>query len=267
MSETLFYKKGFVVFLDVLGFKNMVKNDRPKIKKYLDIVYEEIEKLQKIDDKNEIKSIVISDSIILSVDAKDDAHQNINIFSNLCLFVAFVQEALSLNNIWLRGAISYGDTFFDETRKQIVGDGYINAYLLESSHAIYPRVIIDNRIIKILEQSSSTELIQKVNDLNPNNWKGNILFDWKKSNYSSVIVLNKKNSSYSFTKDIPLFIDYLGNIIELNNVNTINTLLNNIKESSYESTEIYHKFRWVANYLLTRFQNAPSNFANILEEI
>lgn len=208
------YKKGFVVFLDVLGFKNMVKNEKSKIERYLDIVYREIEKLKNIDIKKDINNIVISDSIILSVDTKTSCKENIKIFSHLCLFVALVQEALALENIWLRGAISFGDIFFDEKRKQIIGQGYINAYLLEEKQAIYPRVIIDNRIINFLEQNSSKELIKSVNALKRINWKGNILYNWDTKSDVRMFYDNK-SSPYAFTKDIPLFIDYLDNEVVL----------------------------------------------------
>ncbi len=275
------YKTGFVVFLDVLGFKNMVKlKQYDKINKYLDIVYSNINMLEKIDSKKDINYIVISDSIILSVDTVNSVNDNIKIFRNLCLSVALIQEALATEDIWLRGAISIGETYFDKKKNQIIGEGYIRAYELESSQAIYPRVIIDNKMINFLEQENASSLIKIINDNSVNNWNGNILYNWETR---TNIITNATFSSYTFDKDIPLFIDYLDNKVKLyknslnvNNdeyinqekhKNNLNSLIIKIKNSSYESTEIYKKYRWVANYLFSKFRNDPSNIKEKLLEI
>ena len=80
-----------------------------------------------------------------------------------------------------------------------------------------------------------------------------------------------------------MFIDYLDNKVKLyknslnvNNdeyinqekhKNNLNSLTIKIKNSSYESTEIYKKYRWVANYLFSKFRNDPSNIKEKLLEI
>jgi len=255
------YKNSFVVFLDVLGFKNMVNSEDEKIEKYLQIVNKQIKYLEGIEEKKDIKSIVISDSIILSVETTDNQYININTLRNLCLFVALIQEALALENIWLRGAISYGKTYFDEESKQIVGKGYINAYELESSLAKYPRVILDNKIINILELEDSNRLIEKINDDVFENWNGNILYNWGRN----VLIGNLELKSYSMEKDIPLFIDYLDN---LKNTGKIDTIIENIKKSVYSSTSIYDKFRWVSNYIISKYSsNEENKVSNRLKDI
>lgn len=88
---------------------NIAKNEISSLKKY-------------------IKSIVISDSIILSVETVNDNYKNLTILQNLCLFIAKIQEKLALENIWMRGAISHQETHFDEDNNQVVGEAYINAY-------------------------------------------------------------------------------------------------------------------------------------------
>ena len=73
---------------------------------------------------------------------------NIDKFRQLCIAVGIIQKHLAVKNIWMRGAISSGDTYFDSIKGQIVGPAYINAYLLENKSAVSPRVIIDSKIIK-----------------------------------------------------------------------------------------------------------------------
>lgn len=240
------YKKSFVVFLDVLGFKNMVKQKKYKeIEKYLIIVRDEILKLKAINQKKDIKSIVISDSIILSIETTKEDINNLNVLQNLCLFVAKIQETLARENIWIRGAISHGETYFDEDNNQVVGEAYIDAYLLEESQSIYPRVILDNRIIHFLHCNSSADLITKINEHSFNNWNGNILYNWTKG----FRVEDLHNNMNAIEKDIPLFVDYLDN---LKNNNDLDIIVENIKNSAYSSTKIYNKFRWTAKYLISK---------------
>jgi len=153
------YRDSYVAFLDVLGFKNLVfsqnKKDKTKLEHYFGIVNEAIKYLNDIPVKSEIGSIIISDSIILSVNKSGVKDQDIKIVRHLCVAVGLIQMHLALKNIWLRGAISSGKAHFDSLNNQIVGPAYINAFLLEENLAINPRIILDNKIIKELYFSSS----------------------------------------------------------------------------------------------------------------
>src|SRR5690606_33035516 len=81
-----------------------------------------------------INHIIISDSIIISIqkDKNNNKDENINIFRNLCSTICVIQSFLSINDIWLRGAISSGESSFNKVKNQIIGKAYINAYTLES---------------------------------------------------------------------------------------------------------------------------------------
>jgi len=256
------YKKSFVVFLDVLGFKNMVKGKRyADIENYLNIVKREILSLKEIDLKKNIKSIVISDSIILSIDTVDDNSEDLIILQNLCLFVAKIQEKLALENIWMRGAISHGETHFDEDNNQVVGEAYIDAYLLEESKAIYPRVILDNRIINFLKCDSAADLINKINTHSYDNWTGNILYKWE----NELTHVSAQNMVFGIKKDIPLFIDYLDN---LKKNNELSTIVENLKKSAYSSTNVYDKHKWTASYLISKGGfGKDAEIANQLKDI
>ncbi|MEM9298142.1 MAG: hypothetical protein AAGA64_07105 [Bacteroidota bacterium] len=132
-----------VAYLDVLGFKDMImKDDNEKLQQYFDIVRETLNSIN--GEENEIQSLLISDSVILSTELTETK------FKQLAEVICFIQAKLALKNIWLRGAISFGDINFDVENKLVVGKGLINAFLLENA-AKYPRVIIDPRILKAFD--------------------------------------------------------------------------------------------------------------------
>jgi hypothetical protein len=145
-----------------------------------------------------------------------------------------------MNNIWLRGAISSGDTYFDSEHNQIVGPAYVAAYTLQETIAKTPRVIIDSKIIHELGCESAYDLIDNINEvsqgrLSYRNWESPILHKWSDTN----MIL---------TRDIPLFIDYLSPFV-INETFNLVELIEIIKANLYEDINLYNKYRWVADYL------------------
>jgi len=241
------YENTFVAFLDVLGFKSLVqKNDdksRRKIATYLKIVDLAVDFLKSEPLKSDIGSIIISDSIILRITQGSTNEEKINRLRSLSIAVGIIQQKLALEDIWIRGAISTGDSFFDLSKRQIVGPAYINAYLLEESLAIYPRVIIDTRAIYDLELDSAIALIDHLNKtfaggIQASNWGSKILFDWRRPN--GVI-------GNWIVQDIPLFIDYFSSLIEKQSPKAEKILLN-VQKNIYKSAELFKKYKWVADY-------------------
>lgn len=253
MQNELKYEKSYVAFLDVLGFKNLVfsksRESKEKLNQYFTSVETIIAYLKNIPIKKEIGYITISDSIILTVPQSNVKSENIEILRQLCIAIGFLQAGLAARDIWIRGAVSSGDTYFNKNNNQIVGPAYINAYLLEENLAIYPRVIIDNKIIKELNFVSSSDLIDNINKKNEgyldyDNCGKTILYDWENS---------------QIEKDIPLFIDYLSfcvhNIENMNTFNLGEKILDNIERNIYNDTSLYKKFKWVSSYFSSIIEN------------
>lgn len=244
ISKDINYQDSYVAFIDVLGFKSLVNSqkdeDKDKLESYLGIVNEAVTYLKKIPSKNNIGSIIISDSIILSVPQAQRNEKNIDRLRHLCVAVGIIQLHLSLKNIWVRGAISSGKAHFDSSDNQIIGPAYIKSYLLEKELAKYPRVILDSKIIDELGFTSAAKFIAIINReperLNFNNWGNSILFDWR------------YRPSNPIKKDIPLFIDYLLPIVEENG-ERFELIVENVSKSIYSDTNVYNKFRWVVEYL------------------
>jgi len=240
--QNIFYEKSFVAYLDVLGFKKLVfskaKKDKEKLQRYFGIVNSVIDYLKSIPLKKEIGSIVISDSIILSLPQQGDKEDNLEKLRQLFVAVGLIQKNLALKDIWLRGAITSGETYFDSAKSQIVGPAYINAFMLEQTLAISPRVIVDSRIINEFEFTSATDFIRYINKfndggLNYSNWGSRVLFDWRYPDGNPIEFINN---------DIPLFIDYLSPIIENSELNLLE-IINNLENNIYRDSNTYIKYR------------------------
>lgn len=138
----------YVAFLDILGFKNKLKELGQEkgveyIECYSSAVYRvfsrynrSVEEKKNVQNQNKIKGFVVSDSVVLYSDGSDS-----NTLSELIgIIVELCREEFNQNSILIRGAIAKGN--FDRIpaeelhnlKKQlIVGDAYVKAYGMEDS--------------------------------------------------------------------------------------------------------------------------------------
>ncbi|MCG3657974.1 hypothetical protein [Aliarcobacter butzleri] len=253
------YAQSYVAFLDVLGFKELVYSKKPEDKKKLEKYFHHIEefitylKTTPIKSDLDIGYIVISDSIIITVKHSKSNDDNIEILRHLCIAIGFLQSLLSVLDIWLRGGVSSGETYFDKANNQIIGKAYIEAYLLEEKLISNPHVVLDNKIINELGFKNSHELINKINDgLSFDNCGKTILYNWNKTNF--------------IEKEFPLFVDYLSFFFNPSyKTNTkhsekhIQRIIQNIEENIYSKTALYKKYKWIANYILSIIESNPSS--------
>lgn len=257
------YVQSYVAFLDVLGFKELVYSKKVEDKKKLEEYFHHIEKFINYLKTTPIKSdldigyIVISDSIIITVKHSESNDENIKILRHLCIAIGFLQSLLSVLDIWLRGGVSSGETYFDKANNQIIGKAYIEAYLLEEKLVSDPHIVLDNKIINELGFKNSDELINEINEKNNgglsfNNCGKTILYDWNNSNF--------------IEKEFPLFIDYLSFYFNPSNITNknhsqkyIERIIQNIEKNIYTKTALYKKYKWIANYILSIIENNSSS--------
>jgi len=115
------------------------------------------------------------------------------VFLSLCSSIAFVQfESLMIKDMRLKGAISYGELYFDEVKKQLIGKAYIEAYELTQSKK-NPCVVIHDSLLKTFGKKNINSFIKTIEIKYPIYNK--LFFSMKKS---------------KLDKDV--FIDYLGYI-------------------------------------------------------
>lgn len=157
-----------VAFLDILGFKSHVENyldpENAYEGKILNIIkiaikltekttymdlFKQIEDLEKLDFKIQYKQF--SDCTCLSIPNIND-NPEIEAMM-ICIFIYLLRDFHSIMlrfDLYLRGGLSVG--FHYEDDNMIFSKGLIKAYELESKKAVYPRIIIDDELIKRLEE-------------------------------------------------------------------------------------------------------------------
>jgi Asp-tRNA(Asn)/Glu-tRNA(Gln) amidotransferase C subunit len=217
----------FVAFLDVMGFSNLVnKGNTSDLDSYFTKITEILEKLR--EDKADIQSLLISDSIILVAPKGERG------FIQLLWAIRRIQSIILWKKILLRGAVSYGEVYYNDQNNIIVGKGFIRAYLLEQE-AVFPRVIIDPSIIKLIS-TDKTEFLKKVN---------------KTLNYNFEERLIYTKGAFSEISDDGVFIDYANKIIMKNSIEgNLKYVYETIVKNLYSEQKLYSKYVWLKNYFL-----------------
>jgi len=170
MSDDIKYEERLVAFIDILGFKELVKkseNDTSKIVlinnalnylknweipqnwglKYIEIE-EDAQKrgVDSFDIRNKTNSTSFSDSIVVSVKVNNNVNEMATtLIANLAYIGAFLLE----EGILFRGGLTIGNLVHNENGT-VFGQGLIDAYKLESNNAKYPRIILSDKLISRL---------------------------------------------------------------------------------------------------------------------
>jgi len=171
MNENLKYEKRIIAFIDILGFSELIKESE-KNPATLEKIYEvidyfknwekpeswnlktiEIEEdaqkkgLANFDLSNKSTCTCFSDSIIVSIKISDG---DINaILSTLIANISYIGSYIIQKGILFRGAITIGNIIHKDNGI-ILGQGFIDAYNLESKLATFPRIVVSDKLIKEL---------------------------------------------------------------------------------------------------------------------
>lgn len=177
-KKDISYKTGIIAFLDILGFKEIVKKSE-RSPRLLNTIYQSLGFLKKreLPDKWNLQLVEIeedaqrrnlhdfeisdrvhasafSDSIVVSIVVEDN---NINeSLSTLLANLAFVGSKFIMDGMLIRGGITIGKIIHNETGV-VFGQGLIDAYHLESRAAKYPRIILSDKLITKLNYPLNTK--------------------------------------------------------------------------------------------------------------
>lgn len=162
------YEDRIVLYIDILGFKELLNETTDKdgndVETAIDKIvnaYDSIRDVWDLDKKNNDfvideesykrskKISIFSDCIVISFLAKERSE----IFHTL-LEVKWMIIRLIYKGILCRGAISYGKLIHND--RFIFGPALVEAYILESKAANYPRVILDRNIIDLAGRAQKT---------------------------------------------------------------------------------------------------------------
>lgn len=148
----LMFEERFIAFVDILGFKEIVKQATNDIT-YQDKVLKVLNYIAKIRNDNYYSDwakqgvfndvSVFSDSIVISYPCdRSDGDGLFYLLMDL-IHLCFI---LIRNNIYVRGGITVGGVIHDQNISW--GPAFVDAYELENQNAIYPRIIIDRKAIE-----------------------------------------------------------------------------------------------------------------------
>lgn len=142
-----------IAYLDLLGSTSKIDNDNDGHYLYnIRTIYNmavQFSKNEKLVTSvfSRIETKIFSDNIIMAVPLSSD--RDIESIACLLKFVAIFQHYAAIQHNWLvRGGMTIGELYIDELL--VWGSGLVRAYKLESSIAIYPRIIIDRIILNLM---------------------------------------------------------------------------------------------------------------------
>lgn len=161
------YQERVVAFIDILGFKNIIRESETDIKKLATInrvlsylKHHEDKKLwgiqlMEIEEDAQKKGVsnfniskgiectCFSDSIVVSVLA-DDKFIN-NIVSTLIAQLSSIGRILMIEGVLFRGGITIGKLIHENG--VVMGQALIDAYELETNVAKYPRIVLSDKLL------------------------------------------------------------------------------------------------------------------------
>lgn len=232
-------EKKYVAFLDVLGFKELVRTKGEKLNRYFKTIENALIDIQS--DKTEITSQLVSDSTILACDLNNE---NLRL---LLKAVQTIQARCAIENIWIRGAITIGDIYFNRDLNIVVGNGLSDAYILESQEK-FPRVIIDPKILKAEHGFGTRQRFIKMFN-NP-------------QEENRIPLIHDSSEQNESIENEAIFVAFAERII-YENMDNLEIIYNNIQNELYNSQITYQKYLWLKQYFFNSLDRASNYYANM----
>lgn len=143
MNKEYLYEDRYVAFIDILGFKNLLKEDKVNnIKSVLEVFYKEQQENYNKNKSNKssigVEISLFSDSLIISYPVKDNITNADNLFY-LIMDIIFIQFDLAFRGVFVRGGIAKGKLYHN--KDICFGEALLLAEDMEKS-AVYPRVVL-----------------------------------------------------------------------------------------------------------------------------
>lgn len=195
------YSNCVVYFIDILGTRE--RNDFETSLKINKKFHEKLEIYSSRGLANVVYKRTVhtfSDCAYIIYDYKDKLEEHrkdikklarVSLYNTELLINEFIAEGFIV-----RGGVTLGEVYYEEQRGLVFGPAVSRAYYLESKMAIYPRIVLDESIVKLIQeyekeiieqsiQNENLEFLEEVNDVN-----GNILL----KDFDGVYHLNYFNS-------------------------------------------------------------------------
>jgi hypothetical protein len=240
MTEKPQYEDRYCAFVDILGFKTLLRTSEcEKIQTLLSHVHKPFPGTQDNQERTGYRAQSISDAVVVSTNATDIG------LRHLFIALSWLQGLFFLTGVYLRGAIVRGPIFHDE--RMAFGEALVEAYRIECTVARFPRIMIASSVMNDVDISKQAEWFKK---------------KMKQSDDGSY--LHFLDSLNQFTgKYIPPF-DLRRHVLDRFIIGA-KTLQRNYDASL--GNRHYEKLRWLANYFNDSIHPQCSELPRMVEPI
>lgn len=265
------FEDRIIAFIDILGFKDIVKKKQISEEEILNILYyfrknntEYILDIKEPDLENNkprqinLKPAIysISDSLIISLPLTDippytrESNYIFHINAVVQCIAAFYKQLLP-HGISLRGAITVGKVHYNCNEHVIFGEPIIEAIEAESQLAVWPRIILAKSFMSHFSSLPIPNMnnIPQINEINMNlngfRQDSDGLYHVRLFNSSDFLTWNKQDGSPIINQDA------------INKIHTMNQSICKRMEEHKDNLKIYSKWNWLLNYI--NFEIKESN--------
>ena len=153
------YRDVLLSYADLLGFRaNLRSKSAEEIRQALNDFREGTRPEGTFADRYEVSYFNFSDLIVRSTPVHSDANKKyaVGLLFHELHDLAYAQAVMVGRGFLVRGAVTIGKVYSESN--MIFGDALVRAYELESTLAVYPRIVIDPEVLRTFEQ---THLLKK----------------------------------------------------------------------------------------------------------
>lgn len=206
-------KRSIVAFIDVIGFKELIdsyfQGKSPNAWNHLETILKEAEKTaldkNNFPDKFIISTKFFSDCVCISIPIETEDSEEIfllkfglfirtiTLFQTMLFDGHYLQH--NINDILLaKGGISIGG--HEESEHLIFSEALVNSYKIEQTISQFPRIVIDKKLIKEVEENlskaSNKQFIKLIEKQLVSDWEDTVFL-----NYMELVYLQIDSLSYS----------------------------------------------------------------------
>ncbi|WP_298303965.1 hypothetical protein [Flavobacterium sp.] len=260
--------KAIVIHSDILGFKKIIENaEKDKAEetlKKLKITLNEsvgiLKMFSAIEEPTDMKLNykLFSDNLYASFSYEEG---NLQSFSDAFIVaIIFARSYFSNmldNKILIRGGISFGNDYYDDT--MIFSMALVKAYTIESEKAIFPRIVIDNELIDLIKKDLLLPSKMFLTILN-----NSILKDQEE-----IYFINPNGLATDYNSEINGVVGAdLDKIFIKQSLEFLNEEVKKLDRSTSEGEKIAIKYDWLMDILLWNFTDRKNKpFLNTFSQL
>jgi hypothetical protein len=157
------YEQTLVVYLDILGFKQLIAESATNPEKAAEIVHilAVMKKQASLgatkENSKQIDVKTFSDLVVRASRLPEGDSIAMQITMEVLILAAIQCELLLTNNVLVRGGVCLDDLYVNED--VVFGPALVQAYHHAEQMAVFPRIVVDSRIIDVEKQDATIPIL------------------------------------------------------------------------------------------------------------